>query len=92
MSGNVLFLCKWNRTRVNLDGKFLSNEIFQKTLRRGRRCFSTKIVASIPSPSDIGKDPDVPADDKLVGSRLIYAVAPAMGHNQVYLPFIDIHL
>ncbi|KAF3440608.1 hypothetical protein FNV43_RR18892 [Rhamnella rubrinervis] len=82
LAGTVLFLCKWNHTRVSLDGKFLSNENFQKTLRRGRRCFLTKIDASISSSNDMGKDPDVPAEDKLVGSRLIYAVAPAMGHNQ----------
>ncbi|KAH7520912.1 hypothetical protein FEM48_Zijuj08G0196000 [Ziziphus jujuba var. spinosa] len=35
------------------------------------------------SPSSVaGQDLYVPANDKLIGARVIYAVAPAMGHNQ----------
>lgn len=85
VSGNVLFSCKRNHSRVCLDGKFLSNRVFPKTLRRGRRCFSTEIGASISSPDGTENEPGVLADDVLVGSRLIYAVASAMGHNQVKL-------
>ncbi|XP_048335126.1 histone deacetylase 14, chloroplastic isoform X2 [Ziziphus jujuba] len=88
VAGNALFcvrkhLCQWrNYTRGNLDANFLSNKNFQKGSRKGRGCFSKKRDASISCSNGTGQDLYVPANDKLIGARVIYAVAPAMGHNQ----------
>lgn len=87
--GNALFLarqhlCKWkNHSRFDLEAKFVRNRILDKSLRRGRRCLSEKTEASISCSTGIGEDPLIPVK-KLSDASVIYAVAPAMGHNQVH--------
>ena len=88
--GNVLFfvrhhLYKWkSHIRIDMDGKFAGGQFSPKKLRGGRRCFSRSIGgASISCSNSMGKDPYVPSNEKITNARLIYAVAPAMGHNQV---------
>lgn len=51
---------------------------------RGRRCFSKNTEASSSYANGTGENPYVPVNTKLSDARVIYAVAPAMGHNQVY--------
>nr|XP_023899914.1 histone deacetylase 14-like [Quercus suber] len=87
--GNVLFfvrhhLYKWKSPiRIDVDGKFVGGQFSPKKLRSGRRCFSRSIGgASISCSNSMGKDLYVPSNEKITNARLIYAVAPAMGHNQ----------
>ncbi|PQP91789.1 histone deacetylase 14 isoform X1 [Prunus yedoensis var. nudiflora] len=88
LAGNALFLarqhlCKWkNHSRFDLEAKFVRNRILNKSLRRGRRCLSEKREASISCSTGTGEDPLIPVNKKLSDARVIYAVAPAMGHNQ----------
>lgn len=88
--GNALFLarqhlCKWkNHSRFDLEAKFVRNRILNKSLRSGRRCLSEKTEASISCSTGTGVDPLIPVNKKLSDARIIYAVAPAMGHNQVH--------
>ena len=89
--GNVIFfvrhhLYKWkSHIRIDVDGKFVGGQFSPKKLRRGRRCFSRSIGgASISCSNSMGKDLYVPSNEKITNARLIYAVAPAMGHNQVF--------
>ncbi|XP_050257242.1 histone deacetylase 14, chloroplastic-like isoform X1 [Quercus robur] len=89
ITGNVLFfvrhhLYKWkSHIRIDMDGKFAGGQFSPKKLRGGRRCFSRSIGgASISCSNSMGKDPYVPSNEKITNARLIYAVAPAMGHNQ----------
>lgn len=78
-------MCKWkNHSRFDLEAKFVRNKILNKSLRRGRRCLSEKTEASISCSTGTGEDPLIPVNKKLSDARVIYAVAPAMGHNQVH--------
>ncbi|KAG6660659.1 hypothetical protein CIPAW_03G120300 [Carya illinoinensis] len=85
-SGNMFLvrhhLYKWkSHFRIDADGKFVEDQFFPKNLRSGRR-FLRSIGASITCSNGIGKDPYIPSNEKISDARLIYAVAPAMGHNQ----------
>lgn len=88
--GNALFLvrkhlCKWkNHSRFDLDEKFVRDRILNKSWR-GRRCFSEKAETPISCSNGTGEDPFIPVNKKLSDARVIYAVAPAMGHNKVPL-------
>lgn len=83
-------LYKWkSHYRIDADGKFLEHQFFPKNLRRERRFYARSIGASITCSNDIGKDPYVLSNVKISDARLIYAVAPAMGHNQVYNCFVS---
>jgi hypothetical protein len=66
-------------------GKFCGDQFFLKNWTRGRRYFSRSIGTSISCSNGIGNDPYIPSNEKVTNAKLIYAVAPAMGHNQVYL-------
>lgn len=88
--GNVFLvwrrLHKWKtHDRIDMDGKFFGDQFFLKNLTRGKRCFSRSTGASISCSNSIGKDPYIPTNENVTNAKLIYAVAPAMGHNQVYL-------
>ena len=91
MLGNMLFfvrrhLYKWkSHNRNSMNGKPVGDQFFPKNFRRGRKCFSRSIGASISCSNGIGKDLYVASDERITNARVIYAVAPAMGHNQVYL-------
>ncbi|KAF5480579.1 hypothetical protein F2P56_001318 [Juglans regia] len=75
-------LYKWkSHFRIDADGKFVEDQFFPKNLRSGRR-FLRSIGASITCSNGIGKDPYILSNEKISDARLIYAVAPAMGHNQ----------
>lgn len=85
--GNALFLvrkhlCKWkSHSRFDLDAKFVRGRILNKSWR-GRRCFSEKAETPISCSNGTGEDPFIPVNKKLSDARVIYAVAPAMGHNK----------
>nr|XP_017178843.1 histone deacetylase 14 isoform X3 [Malus domestica] len=85
--GNALFLvrkhlCKWkSHSRFDLDAKFVRDRILNKSWRR-RRCFSEKAETPISCSNGTGEDPFIPVNKKLSDARVIYAVAPAMGHNK----------
>ncbi|XP_050141741.1 histone deacetylase 14, chloroplastic isoform X3 [Malus sylvestris] len=84
---NALFLvrkhlCKWkSHSRFDLDAKFVRDRILNKSWRR-RRCFSEKAETPISCSNGTGEDPFIPVNKKLSDARVIYAVAPAMGHNK----------
>ncbi|XP_070678518.1 histone deacetylase 14, chloroplastic isoform X3 [Malus domestica] len=86
-TGNALFLvrkhlCKWkSHSRFDLDAKFVRDRILNKSWRR-RRCFSEKAETPISCSNGTGEDPFIPVNKKLSDARVIYAVAPAMGHNK----------
>lgn len=90
MLGNVLLLarkhfCSWkSHERFDLDAIFARDGVLYKSLGRGRRCFSKNTEASSSYANGTGENPYVPVNTKLSDARVIYAVAPAMGHNQVY--------
>ena len=90
MLGNVLLLarqrfCSWkNHERFDLDAIFARDGVLYKSLGRGRRCFPKDTEASSSYSNGTGENPYVPVNTKLSDARVIYAVAPAMGHNQVY--------
>ncbi|XP_062148521.1 histone deacetylase 14, chloroplastic isoform X2 [Alnus glutinosa] len=76
-------LHKWKtHDRIDMYGKFCGDQFFLKNLTRGRRYFSRSIGTSISCSNGIGKDPYIPSNEKVTNAKLIYAVAPAMGHNQ----------
>ncbi|XP_059432791.1 histone deacetylase 14, chloroplastic isoform X2 [Corylus avellana] len=76
-------LHKWKtHDRIDMDGKFFGDQFFLKNLTRGKRCFSRRTGASISCSNSIGKDPFIPSNENVTNAKLIYAVAPAMGHNQ----------
>lgn len=78
-------LYKWKSLdRIDMDGKFFGDQFFLKNLIRGRRHFSRSIGASISCSNGIGNDLYIPSNKEVTNAKLIYAVAPAMGHNQVY--------
>ncbi|KAJ7945227.1 Histone deacetylase [Quillaja saponaria] len=87
-SGNVLFvvgqhLSKWKtNNRTELQTRFFGNRFFHKNLRRGRRCFSKSIRTCFSCTNGIRNDSYIPSYEKLTEARVIYSVAPAMGHNQ----------
>ncbi|KAK9950124.1 hypothetical protein M0R45_005626 [Rubus argutus] len=88
LAGNVLLLarkrfCSWkSHERFDLDGIFARDGVLYKSLGRGRRCFSKNTEASSSYANGTGENPYVPLNTKLSDARVIYAVAPAMGHNQ----------
>lgn len=98
MLGNALLLvrrglCKWkNHTRFNFDVGSLRSTFFHKNLRSGSRCFATRRDLSISCSAGNDKDSYEPADEKLTNAKVIYAVAPAMGHNQVQLDLLLIFI
>uniref|UniRef100_A0A2N9J7K8 Histone deacetylase domain-containing protein n=1 Tax=Fagus sylvatica TaxID=28930 RepID=A0A2N9J7K8_FAGSY len=65
-----------------MNGKPVGDQFLPKNFRRGRKCFSRSIGASISCSNGIGKDLYVASDERITNARVIYAVAPAMGHNQ----------
>lgn len=76
-------LYKWKSLdRIDMDGKFFGDQFFLKNLIRGRRHFSRSIGASISCSNGIGNDLYIPSNKEVTNAKLIYAVAPAMGHNQ----------
>ncbi|RVW86898.1 hypothetical protein CK203_036059 [Vitis vinifera] len=71
-------VCKLkNHGRFGSDTKFSGDGYFRKHLKSGRRYFSKSrgpfVSCSL-----------VPSTSELSDARVIYCVAPAMGHNQVY--------
>lgn len=78
-------LCKWkSHTWVHFDTRFLENRFLNKNLRSVRACISKRIDVCCSNAT--GNDPCVTTEENLTDARVIYAVAPAMGHNQVRLP------
>ena len=72
-------VCYWKSPeRLNLGG------ILYTSFQRGRRCFSRKTEASSSFSNGTGESPCVPVYIKPSDARIIYAVAPAMGHNKVH--------
>ncbi|KAM5577808.1 histone deacetylase 14 [Rosa sericea] len=88
LAGNVLFLarqrfCNWKSPeRLHLDAIFATDGILYKNLRRGRGCFSKTTEASSSFSNGTEESPFIPVNTKPSDARIIYAVAPAMGHNQ----------
>ncbi|XP_024178092.1 histone deacetylase 14 isoform X2 [Rosa chinensis] len=88
LAGNVLFLarqrfCNWRSPeRLHLDAIFATDGILYKNLRRGRGCFSKTTEASSSFSNGTGESPYILVNTKPSDARIIYAVAPAMGHNQ----------
>lgn len=88
LAGNVLLLarqrfCRWkSHERFDLDAIFARDGVLYKSLGRGRRCFSKNTEASSSYSNGTGENLYVPVNTKLSDARVIYAVAPAMGHNQ----------
>lgn len=87
-AGNVLFmvgcnLCKWkNHGGFGSDLRFAWNSSVQKKhLRSGKRS-SSKINRASISCSSVGNDFNASFNAQLNLARVIYCVAPAMGHNQ----------
>ncbi|XP_010090829.2 histone deacetylase 14 [Morus notabilis] len=87
--GNALLLvrrrlCGWKKihTRFGLVVGPLRSTCYHKNLRNGSGCFSKRRDISISCSAGVDKDSYVPSNEKPTDSRVIYAVAPAMGHNQ----------
>ncbi|PON33758.1 Histone deacetylase superfamily [Parasponia andersonii] len=78
-------LCKLkNHTGFGLDVQLFRNSFFNNNLRTGirNRLFSKGSEIPISCSASNGKDLFQRANGKLNDARVIYAVAPAMGHNQ----------
>lgn len=93
--GNALLLvrrrlCGWKKihTRFGLDVGPLRSTSYHKNLRNGSGCFSKRRDITISCSAGVDKDSYVPSNEKLTDARVIYAVAPAMGHNRVQLDFL----
>lgn len=88
--GNLLFLacrnlCKWkNHDRFGSDLRFVrNNSSLQKNIKSRKR-YSSKInSASISCSNNVGNDSNGFSTAQLNEAKVIYCVAPAMGHNQV---------
>ena len=77
-------LCNWkNHIRFGLDAKHFRNSFVNKNLRSGIRVFVKRNDISISCSASNGKELFIHGNEKLKDARVIYAVAPAMGHNQV---------
>ena len=87
--GNMFFLVqnhihKWkNHPRFGSYAKLDSRCILEH-IRSRRRYSSNTYGASISCSTGAAKDFYLPSDTQLADAKVIYSVAPAMGHNQVY--------
>ncbi|KAL5555441.1 hypothetical protein UlMin_037677 [Ulmus minor] len=77
-----LFKCR-NHRKFHWDSELFRNTVSQMISRRKNRCFAKKRDILITCLSTgTGENSYIPANEKLADARVIYAVAPAMGHNQ----------
>lgn len=67
-----------------LDMRFVVNRSFWENLKGNKRYFSKRVGAPICCSTANRSDSFLPSNEQLSDARLIYSVAPAMGHNQVY--------
>ncbi|XP_020534435.1 histone deacetylase 14 isoform X2 [Jatropha curcas] len=75
--------CKWkNCQRIDVSTEFVRHRHFQKQAIVWRKHCSKSIGASISCSYSFEKDPNLPSIQKLTDARVMYSVAPAMGHNQ----------
>ncbi|GAV73035.1 Hist_deacetyl domain-containing protein [Cephalotus follicularis] len=87
-AGDVLFWAqqcvrKWkNHNRFNFDTKYVGNICSHKHLMWGRKHVAKTIVVSVSCQYSVGKDPYLPCNQGLTDARVVYSLAPAMGHNQ----------
>ncbi|KAA8547025.1 hypothetical protein F0562_003454 [Nyssa sinensis] len=63
-------------------GSYTGSRCFRKHVRSGRRYSSKSIGTFISCSNGAGKSPYVPSGTQLNEAKVIYCVAPAMGHNQ----------
>ncbi|KAL7255231.1 hypothetical protein ACSBR1_009402 [Camellia fascicularis] len=85
--GNLFFLAqnhirKWkNHPRFGSDAKIMGHGCILKHMRP-RRYSSKNFGASISCSTGVKEDSFVPPPTQLADAKVIYSVAPAMGHNQ----------
>ncbi|KAI4317091.1 hypothetical protein L6164_024997 [Bauhinia variegata] len=88
LSGDVFFLVghhlgKWKTgNRFDSGVVFFGNRLFRKNQRVGKRYLSKCRGAPITCLTGIKNLSSVSSNEQLSDARLIYSVAPAMGHNQ----------
>ncbi|XP_022774749.1 histone deacetylase 14-like isoform X2 [Durio zibethinus] len=87
-AGTVMFLVrnhelKWkNHNRFSLNTKLLGDGHFCKHSISGRKCFSKNIRSSVSCSYSTEKNDTLPSVKQLSDARVIYAVAPALGHTK----------
>ncbi|XP_022773809.1 histone deacetylase 14-like isoform X2 [Durio zibethinus] len=87
-AGTVMFLVrnhelKWkNHNRFSLNTKLLGDGRFCKHSISGRKCFSKNIRSSVTCSYSTEKNDTLPSVKQLSDARVIYAVAPALGHTK----------
>ncbi|GLT25112.1 hypothetical protein SLA2020_002640 [Shorea laevis] len=87
-TGNMAFwvwnhVCKWrNYNRFGLETRSMSGAHFQKHLLSTKKSFRKNIGACVYCLYGMEKDPALPPKQHLIDARVIYSLAPALGHNQ----------
>ncbi|XP_028798406.1 histone deacetylase 14-like isoform X2 [Neltuma alba] len=87
-SGSVFFLVghqlsKWKAYNgCNLDSRFFVSRFFHKNQKGNKKFISKCIGVPISCSAAIRSGSFIPSKEQLNDARLIYSVAPAMGHNQ----------
>ncbi|XWS33142.1 hypothetical protein CRYUN_Cryun22dG0053300 [Craigia yunnanensis] len=87
-AGTAIFLLrnhvlKWkNHNRFTLNTKPSGHGRFCKHSKSGKKCFSKNIKTSVSCSYSTAKNDTFPSIKQLTDVRVIYAVAPALGHNK----------
>ncbi|KAK4264736.1 hypothetical protein QN277_025869 [Acacia crassicarpa] len=87
-SGSVFFLVghqlsKWKTYNgCNLDTGFFGSRFLHTNQKDNKRCISKFFGVPMFCSASIRSDSFIPSKEQLSNARLIYSVAPAMGHNQ----------
>ncbi|XVF14817.1 hypothetical protein REPUB_Repub09cG0094100 [Reevesia pubescens] len=87
-AGTVMFLVrnrllKWkHHNTFSLNTRLWGHGRFYKHSISGRKCFSKKIETSVSCSYSTEKNDTLPSMKQLSDARVIYAVAPALGHNK----------
>ncbi|GKV21610.1 hypothetical protein SLEP1_g31572 [Rubroshorea leprosula] len=79
-------VCKWrNYNRLGMETRSMSSAHFQKHLISTKKSFRKNIGAYVYCLYGMEKDPALPPKQHLIDARVIYSLAPALGHNQLAL-------
>ncbi|XVF58800.1 hypothetical protein PTKIN_Ptkin07bG0095500 [Pterospermum kingtungense] len=87
-AGTVMFLVRNHVLKWKNHNRFTPNTTpwghgrFCKRLISGKKCFSKNIKTSVACSYSTEKDDTLPSIKQLTDARVIYAVAPALGHNK----------
>lgn len=79
-------LLSWNKyKRLDFSTDFVKGRRLQKHAVSWRELCTKRIGASISCSHSFHEGINLPSIQELTDARVIYSVAPAMGHNQVHL-------